>query len=219
MTGVVLLGTAFFLMGPNLGRAQVSAAVSIVRFTSSVPPANYLHDHSTAQIGALRHQRFHSRAQHTPGLTIAEQELKSNFEMETSHRPGSGFYLAWAKAINVDFSYTRMDVYISSQYGEGSCPYRVIRDHENQHVAINTQTLQNDAEKMRQALLTCPDFPTRDHPWKVKSQSQARAALKKKVLGLIDPAYRKYAEEVVRANARIDTPENYRKTQSLCQDW
>jgi hypothetical protein len=216
---MVLVGVAFFLTSQGLGLAQDSAVLPLIQFNSTIPPARYIHDHTTAQIGALRHQRFHSRGMHTPGLTIADQELKSDFEMETLHRPGSGFYLAWAKAIQADFSYTRMDVYISSQYGEGSCPYRIIRDHENQHVAINTQTLGQYAEQMRQALLACRDFPTRDHPWKVKSQSQARSALKKKVLGLINPIYHRYIDAVVRANARIDTPENYRKTQALCRDW
>jgi hypothetical protein len=156
---------------------------------------------------------------HTPGLTIADEEMKSDFQMETLHRPGSRVYQAWATRINVDFSYIRMDVYISSQYGQGSCPYKVIFDHENQHVAINTRTLQKYADLMKQALLAYPGFPTQAHPWKVGSRSQARSNLKKIILGIINPFYHQYAKEVIRANSQIDTPENYRKTQALCQDW
>ncbi len=184
-----------------------------------IAPAQYIHDHNTAQIGALRRQRFHGHSQHTPGLTIADEELKSNYEMETLRRSGSAIYEVWAKAIHVSFSYTRMDVYISNQYGEGSCPYRVIRDHENQHVAINTATLQKYADAMNQALLAYGGFPTQDHPWKVRSPKKAQAQLKGLVLKIINPIYKQYTDAVIRANARIDTPENYRRTQALCQDW
>jgi hypothetical protein len=199
--------------------SQTNPAPPLVHFTSSVVPANYIHDHSTAQIGNLRHQHFHFHGAHTPGLTISDAKMTTDYRMESLHYPGSGVYQVWAKEINVDFSCTRMDVYISSQYGEGSCPYKVIRDHENMHVAINTRTLQKYAYLMKQALLAYPNFPTQDHPWKVSSQSQGQSDLKKMLSGIIDPIYHQYAGEVPRANSRIDTPENYRKTQALCQDW
>ncbi len=199
--------------------SQTSAPAPLIHFTSSIAPVRYIHDHNTAQIGALRHQRFHFKGMHTPGLTLADEELKSDFRMETQHRPGSRVYQVWATQINVDFSYTRMDVYISSQYGEGSCPYRVVRDHENQHVAINTATLEKYKGLMEGALLTYPNFPTHDHPWKVTSRSKAGPELKKMILGVINPYYHQFAQEVIRSNAQIDTMENYRKTQALCQDW
>jgi hypothetical protein len=200
-------------------QSQNNPLPSIVHFSSSIIPARYIHDHNTAQIGALRHQHSHFHGMHTPGLTMAEEEMKSDFQMETLHYPGSRVYQVWAKAINVDFSYTKMDVYISSQYGEGTCPYKVIRDHENQHVAINARTLQKYADQMQQALMSCKTFPTKNHPWKVSSVSKARSALKQKILGIVNPLYHRYAQEVIRANAQIDTPENYKRTQALCQDW
>jgi len=209
----------FLFLSPSPAGSQAASVPSFIHFTSTIPPTRYILDHNTAQIGALRHQHFHSRAMHTPGLTIADEEMKSDFGMETLRRAGSRVYQVWTTQINVGFSYNRMDVYISSQYGQGSCPFKAIFDHENQHVAINTQALQKYAGIMKQALENYQGFPTKDHPWKVGSVSKARSVLKKNLLGILNPIFHKFAEEVIRENAKIDTPENYKRTQALCRDW
>ncbi len=220
---LVVLGI-FLVLGGLKAFAQCKAdpmfdRTSVIRVTSRPIQPTYYHDHSTRQIEAMRHQKLHLRNMHEPGLTLAEHELKTDFRIGGMRRSDSRRVCVWLESVNVDFSFTKMDVFISSQYGEGSCPYQVIRDHENQHVAINLGALKEYRDKMERALKGDLSLPTKADPLSVSSLGQAKKILASRIKGIVDNLYSGFKREVLEGNARIDTLENYRRTQAKCQKW
>ncbi len=219
----VVIGILFFLNGLNV-YAQCNPdptfdSSSVFHIISRPIEPTYYHDHSTRQIEALRHQKLHMRNMHEPGLTLAEHELKTDFRISGMGRSDRKRVCVWLESLDVDFSYTRMDVFISSQYGEGSCPYQVIRDHENQHVSINLATLKKYREKMETAIKGAMSLPTKANPLSFSSLNQAKNILAARIKGIVDPIYKRFKDEVMRNNNQIDTMENYRRTQAKCSNW
>ena len=192
---------------------------SILHLSSPPLQPRYYHNMSTAQIESMRHAQFHNKMMHNPGLTLAEQELKSDYQMGGMQRGRRAEYCVWVESLALDFSYKRMDVYVSSQYSEGSCQYNVILGHENQHVAINNRTLQNYYSMMQKALWNARQIPTRAKPLSVRSLSQGKAIIAARINKIVNPIYDRFKKTVMAENAKIDTIANYRATQAKCSSW
>jgi len=192
---------------------------SVLHLASTPLQPRYFHNVSTAQIESMRHAQFHNKMMHNPGLTLAEQELKSDYQMGGMRRGRTGEYCIWVESLSLDFSYKRMDVYISSQYPEGSCQYNVILGHENQHVDINNRTLQIYYSMMRKALWNARSIPTKAKPLPVRSLSQGKAILTRRINGILNPLNERFKKAVRAENAKIDTIANYRATQAKCSSW
>jgi hypothetical protein len=156
---------------------------------------------------------------HSPGITVAESELKTDYQMEFRQKPGSSVYQLWTTSVTVVFDYIRMDVYISSQYGEGSCEYNQILTHEKQHVAIDERVLEQYKNQMAAALRHTRLIPTASHPLLVSSPEQGKVILSKRISGLVRPYFNRYHAAVKAQNAKIDTWANYRKVQARCNGW
>jgi hypothetical protein len=191
---------------------------SVIHFTSKPIQPRYFHNKSTAQIEAMRHVWF-GHMMHNPGITIEENELRAGYEFSGLRYSGGRRYCVWAASVKIDFSFTKMDVYISSHYPRGSCPYKVILWHENQHVAIDQRTLEKYRLIMREALMSARDIPTKASPLQVASLRQGKAIVSQRVERIVNPIYESFKEEIRAENAKIDTPENYRRTQAMCPDW
>ncbi len=180
----------------------------------------YHHELTTDQIEHLQTSvKLTSRYMREPGLTAAEQSFQIESHTEGVEDPRTRRYCAWATSVEVDFSYTKMDVYISSQYPEGSCPYRMILAHENQHVAINQRVLKKYVALMKKAIRRDRSIPTRNRPIQVGSVKEGEDIIEARVNKIVQPLYEGYKKEVLRENKKIDTLRNYRRIQAKCKDW
>ncbi len=192
---------------------------SVLHLSCTSLPPRYFHNVSTAQIESMRSAQFHRSMMHNPGLTLAEHELKTDYQMGGLQRGHLAEYCVWVESLGLDFSYHRMDVYISNQYAEGSCQYNVILGHENQHVAINKRTLQKYYSMMRKALWKARSIPTKANPLSVGSLNQGKAIIAARINGIVNPIYARFKKAVMVENAKIDTMANYRRTQAKCKNW
>jgi hypothetical protein len=180
----------------------------------------YFHNLSTAQIEGLQTSvKFTSRNLQEPGLTSAEQSLDTSYQCGALENTHTHRLCVWADSVEVDFSYTKMDVYISSQYPEGSCPYRVILAHENQHVAINQRVLKKYLALMKRAIRRDRSIPTKDRPILAGSFKEGQDIIAARIARIIQPLYGRYKREVLGENRKIDTMRNYRRIQAQCKDW
>jgi hypothetical protein len=187
---------------------------------SSPPLAPVLHHNlNTSQIEALRPGRAPSGGLHNPGLTIAEQTMKTDYRIGGSKNSRSKHYCVWAESVKVEFHYTKMDVYVSNQYAKETCAYKVILDHENQHVAINQRVLAKYLAFMKAALKRDRTIPTKANPLAASTLESGRAAIAARVERVLQPLDRQYMKEVRAENAKIDTLANYKKTQAKCKEW
>jgi hypothetical protein len=192
---------------------------SIIHVVTNPIQVRYFHDHSTEQIEEMRNIKFHNRLVHSPGVTLAEHEFKMDYQIGGLEHPNQDGFCVWVDSINVSFSYAQMDVYISSQYPEGTCPYQVILNHENQHVAIDQRVLARYRAIVERVLKRSRSIPTKTHPMSVVSMNNGKAIIDARLNNLVNPILEAYKKEITRENGKIDTPANYRRTQALCNNW
>jgi hypothetical protein len=192
---------------------------SVIHVVTNPIQVRYFHDHSTAQIEEMRNMKFHNRRLHNPGVTLAEHEFKMDYQVGGLQHPNQDGFCVWVDSINVSFSYAQMDVYISSQYPEGTCPYQVILNHENQHVAIDQRVLAKYRAVVERALRKSRVIPTKAHPMSVVSMNNGKAIIDARLNRIVNPILAAYKKEITRENGKIDTPVNYRRTQALCNNW
>ena len=208
---------AFVGLGLGFGAGDLLARSPVVVEGGAVPTV-YHHEYSTAQIESMSAIKAPSRAAHEPGLTLFEYEVSSQYDLALRSNRPAGPYRFWVKTLNVQFKITRMDVYVSSQYPEGSCQYNVVLAHENTHVSINQRLYRKHMGLLRSALARAA-LPTASHPWTAGSQAQAEAALDARIKPLLKRIEQGFAAEDRRENAKIDTTASYRRTSAKCPNW
>jgi hypothetical protein len=217
---LILLGIG--LLAPA-AKAQVSPQVGegsgVLHFTSHSVAPSYHHDLSTAQIEGINNEWVPSRNRREPGLTAFHYGWKLAVDVQGLAPAQGGPVSIWASTINFDFSITQFDVYVSNQYAEGSCPYRVVLAHENNHVAINRENFEKYRLILKATLEKDDNFPTEAHPWKVDSLKDGDARIQTYLQGEIAPIVQRFKDENGLSNATIDLPDNYARLQAQCQDW
>jgi acyl-CoA thioesterase FadM len=200
-------------------RTKRAKAQSVIHVVTTPIQTRYFHNFTTAQIEQMRNLEFHNKQLHNPGVTMAEHEIKIDYEIQGREHPKRDGFYVWTDTVKVNFSFTRMDVYISSQYPEGSCPYNVVVGHENQHVAINTRLLKKYKALIERALKADRGIPTKARPLNVLSMENGRKIIAARINHIVDPLMVRFKNEVTKENGKIDTAQNYRRTQARCKNW
>lgn len=189
-----------------------------VKFETRLIPPTYNHDLSVNEVRSLytvrgqRVSRAHNRA---IGLTYAEVSLGLSASTRSVPRERGG-YCVYLEEVKADFGFDRFDVYIGREYRRGTCEYRTILDHENEHVAINTNAVKNYGPQLRrsieQQLSYLPPLFTPN------VRTGARLAVQE-LQDRIKPVMEAFRREQRRRNQAIDTEANYGALQELCLDW
>jgi hypothetical protein len=179
----------------------------------------HFHNYTTHQIEQMRNVKFHNNLVHSPGVTLAEHEFKMDYQIGGLEHPNGDGFCVWVDSVDVSFSYAQMNVYVSSQYPEGTCPYEVILKHENQHVAIDERVLSKYRTRIEWALKRSRGIPTKARPMSVISMNNGKAVIAERLNRVVDPILKAYQKEIIKENGKIDTPTNYRRTQALCNNW
>lgn len=128
---------------------------------------------------------------------------------------GNGFCV-YLSEVDVDFGWNRVEVYVPSEFPEGSCEYRVVLDHENQHVSINRTLLREFAPQMRARLETI--LATTKPMFRRTLDGSADAAIEHlnvQLSGMLKEFDALHASR----NAGIDSPASYSALSALCKDW
>jgi hypothetical protein len=141
-----------------------------------------------------------------PGLTLAKHGLKRSLALS-----GDGSCV-WADSVQADFSYETIDVYVSSEYGDGSCEKAQLYRHELDHVEVHRRLHAKYSAELKAALQGA--VPTRANP----AAGQAKL-IDKVVDDALTPVYRRFQEELAAEQAKLDTPGNYLVLQSACPGW
>jgi hypothetical protein len=184
----------------------------VVTLSTGVGDIIYTGERSRAAISALSGKGGLT----TLGLTQNQTEVKIIPQI-WSFNLGGGRYCAGLGRVEASWRITKLFVDIASEFPPGGCNYRVIRDHENQHVAFAHATFQDWAPRIKLALQNAaagivPRITKADPTQTAKEiEGQLMAALR--------PAFDGFAADLKARNASIDTMENYRQTATLCPKW
>ena len=159
----------------------------------------------------------HPVSPNTLGLTVAKMNItgKATPEIEKGEK-GTCVSLG---TLNFKMGYDELTVYIDKKYKPSSCEYKVIKNHENYHVAVAQQAMtffKPDVEKKIQ------DSLRKIKPQIVHSNREAEEALQNQfnqVMNELQPLINHINKVTAQKNYQIDTPESYAKTKALCKNW
>ena len=148
------------------------------------------------------------------GITYAQTLL--SIQGSTVGVPQRGGYCIYLDKVETEFGWQRMDVFVAADFKPGSCEYRAVLDHENQHVGVNNQSLKAFAPRLRAAFEKVlseqqPLFMTDMEA----GTDAALGALQRRMSGQLDEFQRITAER----NAPLDSDSNYGETAKLCSNW
>jgi len=222
--GALVLGLAAAALAapPDADAARNSCPVkkTRVKVTFKEDPGRVKVDrrHSQKQLTAMMRKkskiRF-TREMLNNGLTRTKYGTNMGFELQYAELE-SGKVCAALRTVDATFGYAEITVFIARKYKKGSCQYRTVLQHENTHVAIHRKYLKKYADRMRRRLTSTANkagvifAPT---------VQQVKTAFRKRLEKAVDQLTEEFSRELDAANARIDTPENYRRENKKCPSW
>jgi hypothetical protein len=166
---------------------------------------NLFRQHTDAVVGP--HQR-------ALGITYAQTLF--SLQGATTVKPVRGGYCIYIDKVEAAFGWKRMDVYVAAEFKPGTCEYRAVLDHENQHVSINNGALREFAPRVRAALEKVlseqqPIF----HGDGQAGTDAALEAVQDRMSGYLD----QFQQLTAQRNAPLDSDNNYGETAKLCSNW
>ncbi|MCP4393770.1 MAG: hypothetical protein GY804_05825 [Alphaproteobacteria bacterium] len=154
---------------------------------------------------------------HTAGLTAVLFNTSLSAKVEA--KPAYGGYCVVLKSINLDIGYDDIIVYIDRNFPKGSCPYKTTLDHENTHVGIHQTALQfytpYIGEKAHEAAQKIESFFTTS----IENANELTTKYAEQIGTEIKPTIDFFLNARNAENEKLDTPENYKYTQGMCNDW
>jgi hypothetical protein len=109
-----------------------------------------------------------------------------------------------------------MDVYIASEFQPGTCEYKTVRDHENQHVSTNNATLKEFAPRFRAELEKILSAQQPIFAADVQAATDAALTSVQRRMGAYMDQFQHMTAE---RNAPLDSASNYHETAKLCANW
>ena len=164
---------------------------------------------------AIHSERVLGPHEKSLGITYAETAYDAEaHSMATTVRGGG--YCVYLTGVDVNFGWKRMQVYVASEFKPGTCEYRTVLDHENQHVSVNNGALKEFAPRFRaevERMLTNvqPVYATNAQ----RGMDQALASLDMGMSGLL----KRFQSMMSQRNAPLDSDANYKATAQLCGNW
>ena len=148
------------------------------------------------------------------GLTTAK--LSSNYSTRVSVRRATGGYCAYLTEGRVEVGYSEATIYIARRYAEGTCAYRVIREHELKHLAANRETLAAYKPQIEKALRQL----VRAKPGVfVHRKAKAETAYLLTMRERLEPILQQMEAERNRRHAKLDSADSYKREQAKCEKW
>ena len=181
-----------------------------VKVRMEMPPASINHDLSIAK---LSKGKFHGKI-----LGKAAGRVEVKFATEYSAVPHGNQFCFWVQSIPVILRHSSIEIYIAKEYGTRSCQYRAILGHEKDHVRVAQDNLERYTPRIRSAL-TSLLIPTGRAPQVVASPEQAKREVNALARKLLGPVYRNMFADLKKAQAAIDSPEEYRRVFRRCRNW
>jgi len=122
-------------------------------------------------------------------------------------------YCGYLKSIEFSLGYDTMTIYVAREFRRNRCKFQSVMAHENRHVSIFRENLA-DFQSRFESLLE--RIAATAKPITVRSENEAARRFLKGIQRRIQPLMSKMIRARDRAHDRIDTPENYRREQDLC---
>lgn len=226
-SGVPFAGAVVAGMVLAAGFAPARAAVCgtppqapVVEIAISEPEVVLDHSRSKAELTTLAAEEYgysHGAGHIVFGLTTAL--ISSQLSVQTLTRERSdGVYCTWPGRVTATVAFEGpITVHVAREYAKRTCQHRAVLRHEMEHVEVYKATLRDYDKRLRRALERAVDkgrFPITD-----RKRDKIDAELRDYFQAAFSGAVAAVQSEQDRLNARLDTPEGYRRTRDLCDSW
>lgn len=176
-----------------------------------VMPHTVIENHATPSEALTRLGNDVGPDERTIGLTLANFGHASTFEIRgVEDRRGGRACVR--PAVSVQLFLKPLTVYVASEFSADPCRARVIREHEERHVAVYTEFAHEAALRLRADLETmigsAPHFASDVH--------EAQGSIDRRLGATLDAFMRDAQSELAQRQARVDTPEEYERVRTAC---
>jgi len=151
------------------------------------------------------------------GLTAVGHQLRfqSRVEAETAR----GRTCLWFDQVVVDLTPSSIQIFIPTEYADGSCEYDAILVHEREHERVHRESLTAAAAEIHAALEAADWLPGKGNPFETNDRAAAQAELESKIRRVVEPVYASYKEKLALAQADLDRPDLYQWVSKRCAGW
>jgi hypothetical protein len=183
------------------------------RVHAEAPPAVLRRDLGLAALG----RESGTATERPQGLTKVDHQVRFRSRLRVEEtRAGA---CAWFEEAVVDLTPRSVEIFVPSDYAEGSCEYEAILAHEREHERVHAERLAAGARRVSEALAAASWLPAKGNPAAAASKPQAESELDAKLRRAVMPAVALYKEDLRAAQAELDAPALYQWTSKRCQGW
>lgn len=168
-------------------------------------------ENRTTPFDALTRLGEGAPGERTIGLTLANFGHTSTFEVR-GIEDRRGARACVRPAVNVQLFLKPLTVYVAREYSEDPCRARVIRDHEERHVAVYAAFALEAAAQLRADLAAAIGSA----PYFAADVGEAQWNIDRRLGATLEAFMREAQRELAHRQARIDTPEEYERVRTAC---
>ncbi len=163
---------------------------------------------------ATRGMQVSGPHQRALGVTFVETRF-SLAGTSSVRRAGRGYCVSLEK-VDAEIGWDRMEVFVASEFRPGECPYAAVLDHEDQHVAINQDTLKEYAPQLRAKLESAL---AEEPPMFVLDPQGGTDLMLQGVHQRMVRVFDQFQKTLAQRQGVIDSASNYDAIAALCPDW
>jgi TPR repeat protein len=148
--------------------------------------------------------------------------MKENLHVETLQKPKAipmdKKLCFWLTGFEVVLRYPKVDVFVASEYPWGSCPYKAILAHEEEHVDVARRNLDKFAPLIEKALDSTL-IPTGRNAALFESPDDARQHMLDLADEILEPIVEAMIKALKKAQKIVDSPQSYARVWRRCSHW
>ncbi|UPT73274.1 MAG: hypothetical protein M0D55_15495 [Elusimicrobiota bacterium] len=151
------------------------------------------------------------------GLTKVDHQVRFRSRLRVEETRGGA--CAWFEEAVVDLTPRSVEIFVPSDYADGSCEYEAILAHEREHERVHAERLAAGARGVSEALAAAAWLPAKGNPAASAGKAEAETELDAKLRRAVMPAVALYKEDLRAAQAELDAPGLYQWTSKRCSGW
>ena len=219
-TTVMLSVLLLFVPGSVHPECVPSIGTAEIKVDGRVQEMRVRHDLPLSEIRVLEKEKEYANAHQTLGFTSYETRNAASFTVEyagsgRNGKPGC----AWIKDIRASLDVTLVDIFLPLEYGEGTCEYIQVREHEEEHVRILKLTHAEYLEILKKILSTPGALPDASAPVEAVSADDAKKKVGDNLQRILDDFMKDFSSTLSGRQQSVDTPENYAVISARCSPW
>ena len=223
VSSVAALAIMLFLAQPFTGGSNNAYAACTMRNLPQVlvqldmPPT---HTNTTMTLAELSQVQNNTRlgildGQHVGGLAVGDIQAQTQLAFDNDVNFFTGSTCVWVQAVQVNLSLHSM-IYIARELQRGTCEYRELLAHEQQHVAIDREIMNKYRAELRAYLERELIGAGVVGPVPVNLARNAQSDLVNSVGRLVDSKIQDLHRERDARQQALDSPEEYARLNAAC---